>query len=186
MTATRVFHRLCIVMAGIALIVAILASGPATAEPGLGGPFRLIDQDGRTVSNEDVKGHPFLILFGFTHCADADLTTVSKVSQLLTELGSDAPMGVLFVTVDPERDTPQQLKNFLAAFDVRIRGLTGAPASVAKVLDAYHVYRNKVPLDGGEYAVEHTTTVYLVDKEGRPEPFDIDREDASLDLRRHL
>lgn len=109
---------------------------------------------------------------------------------MLARLGPDADrVGVLFVTVDPKRDTPDKLKHYLLTFDPHIRGLTGDAAAIEAVIKAYHIYRHKVPLTDGGYAVDHTTTVYLVDKGGSfVGPFDVKRraEDVVADLRRFL
>jgi protein SCO1/2 len=93
------------------------------------------------------------------------------------------------VSVDPERDTPDILKEYLSSFDPRLRGLTGDPAAVAAIEKAYRVYSKKVPLEGGGYTMDHTATVYLMDKQGRfVAPFNLKRkpEDAAADLKRHL
>jgi protein SCO1/2 len=96
---------------------------------------------------------------------------------------------VLFITVDPERDTPAVMKDYLSSFDPHLSGLTGDPAEIATVAKAYRVYYKKVPLDGGEYTMDHTAIVYLMDKDGRfVSPFSLKRgtETAAADLRRYL
>ena len=139
--------------------------GPAVAA--VGGPFHLVDQDGRPVSDEDMKGRPFLVFFGFTHCPDICPTTLFDMSQMLHALGPDADrIGALFITVDPERDTPAVLKDYLANFDPHLRALTGDPAAVNAALKAYRVYATKVPLEGGDYTMDHTAVVYLMDRNG--------------------
>src|SRR3984957_12156110 len=134
----------------------------------VGGPFHLEDQNGKPVSDADMKGHPFLVFFGFTHCPDICPTTLLEISQVLKTLGPDADRtGALFITVDPERDTPAALKDYLSNFDPHLRGLTGDKASVDAATRAYRVYAKKVPLDGGDYTMDHTAVVYLMDKDGR-------------------
>jgi protein SCO1/2 len=124
------------------------STGPALAA--VGGPFHLVDQDGKAVSDEDMKGRPFLVFFGFTHCPDVCPTTLFDMSQMLHALGPDAGrIGVLFITVDPERDTPAVLKDYLSNFDPHLRGLTGDPAAVNAALKAFRVYAKKVPLESG-------------------------------------
>ena len=104
--------------------------GPAVAA--VGGPFQLEDQNAKPVSDKDMKGRPFLVFFGFTHCPDVCPTTLFDISQVLKSLGQDADRtGALFITVDPERDTPAALKDYLSNFDPHLRGLTGDPAAVA-------------------------------------------------------
>jgi protein SCO1 len=162
--------------------------GPAVAA--VGGPFHLEDQNGRPVSDQDMKGRPFLVFFGFTHCPDVCPTTLFDISEVLKRLGKDADhTGALFITVDPERDTPAVLKDYLSNFDPHLRGLTGDAAAVEAALRAYRVYAKKVPLPGGDYTMDHTAVVYLMDKDGRfVAPFNLKRtpQAAADDLRRFL
>ena len=155
-----------------------------------GGPFKLVDQNGQTLTDADLKGHPFLVFFGFTHCPDVCPTTLFDVSEVLRSLGPDADRTrALFITVDPERDTPPVMKDYLSSFDPHLSGLTGDPAAIAAVAKAYRVYYKKVPLDQGGYTMDHTAIVYLMDKDGRfVAPFSLKRttEAAAADLRRYL
>jgi protein SCO1 len=156
----------------------------------IGGPFRLLDQDGKAVTDQDMKGKPFLVFFGFTHCPDVCPTTLFDVSEVLRSLGPDADRaGALFITVDPERDNATSLKDYLASFDPHLRGLTGEPDALAAVAKEYRVYYKKVPLDGGDYTMDHTAIVYLMDKDGRfVSPFSLKRkpEVAAAELRKYL
>jgi protein SCO1/2 len=156
----------------------------------VGGPFHLEDQNGKPVTDQDMKGRPFLVFFGFTHCPDICPTTLFDVSQVLKSLGPDADRtGALFITVDPERDTPAVLKDYLSNFDPHLRGLTGDQAAIDAAIKAYRVYAKKVPLDGGDYTMDHTALVYLMDKNGQfVTPFDVKRPAtaAAADLRRYL
>ena len=160
---------------------------PQTAT--IGGPFRLTDQNGRTVTEQDFKGAPFLVFFGFTHCPDVCPTTLFEVSEILRTLGPDAArVRVAFITVDPERDTPTALKDYLSSFDPHMEALTGDPAAIAAVAKAYRVYYKKVPLDEG-YTMDHTAIVYLMDRNGQfVAPFSLKRrpEDAAAELRRYF
>ena len=162
--------------------------GPAIAA--VGGPFHLVDQDGKPVSDAEMKGRPFLVFFGFTHCPDVCPTTLFDMSQMLHALGPDAGrIGVLFITVDPERDTSAVLKDYLSSFDPHLRGLTGDPAAVDAALKAYRVYAKKVPLKDGDYTMDHTAVVYLMDKNGRfVAPFNMKRtaQAEAADLRGYL
>jgi len=164
------------------------AIGPAIAA--VGGPFHLEDQNGQPVSDEDMKGRPFLVFFGFAHCPDVCPTTLFEMSEVMRHLGKDADrIGALFITVDPERDTPAALKDYLASFDPHLRGLTGDPAAVNAAIKAYRVYAKKIPLEGGDYTMDHTAAVYLMDKDGRfVAPFNLKRtpEAAAAELRRYL
>jgi len=156
----------------------------------VGGPFHLEDQNGKEVSDADMKGKPFLVFFGFTHCPDICPTTLFDISQVMKALGPDADRtGALFITVDPERDTPTVLKDYLSSFDPHLRGLTGDPTALNAAIKEYRVYAKKVPLDNGDYTMDHTAIVYLMDKDGHfVAPFNLQRtpEAEAADLRRYL
>jgi protein SCO1 len=176
---------------GAILFVTGRASSPiGQAIAGVGGPFHLEDQNGKAVSDADMKGKPFLVFFGFTHCPDICPTTLFDMSQLMQALGPDADRtGALFITVDPERDTPAVMKDYLSNFDPHLRGLTGDQASISAATRAYRVYAKKVPLENGDYTMDHTAVVYLMDKDGRfVAPFDMSRkpEAEATDLRRYM
>ncbi len=180
-------------LASVFLIIVIVTGRnpvPVASASAVGGPFRLTDHNGRTVTDQDFRGHPFLVFFGFTHCPDVCPTALFEVSEVLGKLGPDAARAsALFITVDPERDTPEQMKDYLSSFDPRLVGLTGDPAAIAAVAKAYRVYVKKVPLEGSDYTMDHTALVYLMDKDGRfVAPFNLKRqpEDAAADLRRYL
>jgi len=180
-----------IVCFGAVLLLTGRGSGPVAQQiAAIGGPFTLTDQNGRTVTDQDFKGRPFLVFFGFTHCPDVCPTTLFEVSEILRTLGPDADrVRAVFITVDPERDTPEVMKDYLSSFDSRLSGLTGDPAAVAAVAKAYRVYFKKVPLDQGGYTMDHTAIVYLMDKNGRfVSPFNLKRGIAAAadDLRRYL
>ncbi len=165
-------RRILLPIAGIAFGILLLAvgfvfqSGAGPNASGIGGPFTLTDQNGKTVTDADFAGEPKLVFFGYTHCPDVCPTTLADITTMLGALGADKKAAVLFITVDPERDTPAVLKDYLTSFDPRITGLTGSPAAIAKVLQDYRVYAKKVPTDGGDYTMDHTALVYLVDKSG--------------------
>jgi protein SCO1/2 len=199
MTAERT--RLLVILgafaAGIVLCFAAIAliAGPQLTSSKLqvaaiGGPFQLTDQNGKTVSDQDMKGKPFLVFFGFTHCPDVCPTTLFDVSQVMQNLGADADrIAALFITVDPERDTPASMKDYLTSFDPHLRGLTGDADALAKVAKEYRVYYKKVPLDGGDYTMDHTAIVYLMDKDGHfVSPFSLKRKPdvAAAELRKYL
>jgi protein SCO1 len=140
-------------------------SGVLPGTAAIGGPFTLVDQHGATVTDTALKGHASAVFFGYTYCPDVCPTTLSDMSDWLQKLGPDGDrLKVYFVTVDPERDTREQLAAYLQAFDARITGLTGSRAAVDQMLKGYRVYSRKVPLDGGGYSMDHTASVYLLDK----------------------
>jgi protein SCO1/2 len=194
--AAQILLMLAGFLAGVAsiVLVVVLVSGrdplPSAGAAAIGGPFSLVDQNGRTVTDKDLRGHPFLVFFGFTHCPDVCPTSLFEISEVLGKLGPDAEkVSALFVTIDPERDTPAAMKDYLSSFNPRFVGLTGDPAAIAAVAKEYRVYVKKVPLDNGDYTMDHTALVYLMDKDGRfVTPFNLKRtpEDAAADLRRYL
>lgn len=133
----------------------------------VGGPFQLKTHDGAPISNEDLKGKPFAIFFGFTQCPDVCPTSMLELTDMIQKLGPDADrMRFLFVSVDPERDTPDLLKAYLSNFDSRITGLVGTTDEIAAIAKAYRVYYEKVPTSGS-YTINHTATIYLMDAQGR-------------------
>jgi protein SCO1 len=177
----------------IGLAVMLWALGglkTVTAPAAIGGPFQLVDQAGQTVTEQSLKGKPTLIFFGFTHCPDVCPTSLFEISEVLKAMGPEAgKVNALFVSVDPERDTTAAMKDYLSSFDPHLKGLTGDPAAVAKVLSAYRVYAKKVPLKDGDYTMDHTALIYLMDRDGRfVSPFNLKRtpEDAAKDLKRYL
>jgi protein SCO1 len=177
---------------GVILVVGgrVSGTGGAIQAAAIGGPFRLIDQNGQAFSDQDLKGKTFLVFFGFTHCPDVCPTTLFEMSEIMRNLGPAADRtAALFISVDPERDTPEAMKEYLSSFDPHVRGLTGDVAALAAVAKSYRVYYKKVPLDGGDYTMDHTAIVYLMDKDGRfVSPFNMKRsaEVAAADLRKHL
>jgi protein SCO1/2 len=180
-----------VVCFGVVLTLSGRLSAPVAQQVAtIGGPFKLVDQNGQPLSDQDVKGQPFLVFFGFTHCPDVCPTALFEVSQVLRALGPEADhTRALFITVDPERDTPSVMKDYLSSFDPHFSGLTGDPAAIAAVAKAYRVYYKKVPLEQGDYTMDHTAIVYLMDKSGHfVAPFNLKRpaEAAAADLRRYL
>jgi protein SCO1 len=179
---------LALVFGAVVFITGRSPLGPAVAA--VGGPFHLEDQNGKPVSDADMNGRPFLVFFGFTRCPEVCPTTLFYISEMLRRLGKDADRtGALFITVDPERDTPVTLKDYLSNFDPHLRALTGDPAAVEAALKAYRVYAKKVPLEGGDYTMDHTAVVYLMDKDGHfVAPFNLKRppEAAAAELRQYL
>jgi protein SCO1 len=159
---------LVLVLGGVLAAATYLPNRSPAPLGGIGGPFRLEDQSSKPVSEQDMKGRPYLVFFGYTHCPDVCPATLFEISEVMKALGHDADrVGALFITVDPERDTPAVLKDYLSNFDPHLRGLTGDPAAVAAALKAYRVYAKKVPTEGGDYTMDHTAVVYLMDKSGR-------------------
>ena len=194
--ATRIITVIAAFLAGLLVIsvtlLMVVGRSPVqiAAPSAIGGPFKLVDQNGQAVTEEMLKGKPSLIFFGFTHCPDVCPTALFDMSELYKALGPDGDkVGAYFVSVDPERDTPAVLKEYLSSFDPRLRGLTGDPAAVAAMEKAYRVYSKKIPLDGGGYTMDHTALVYLMNQEGQfVAPFNLKRkpEEAAADIKRYL
>ncbi len=195
--ASRLMLLLAAFLCGLFLIfgVVVFVTGGSFSPIGqavaaIGGPLNLEDQNGKSFTDAQMKGHPFLVFFGFTHCPDICPTTLFDMSQMMKALGPDADrVGVLFITVDPDRDTPKVLKDYLSNFDPRLRGLTGSQAQIDAAIKEYRVYAKKVPLENGDYTMDHTAIVYLMDKDGRfVAPFNMSRtpEAEAADLRRYM
>lgn len=195
--AARVLLVFSAFVAGLMLFtgaVFLIAGGgnmpSAPLASAIGGPFELVDQNGRKVTEADLKGHPTLIFFGFTHCPDICPTTLFDVSEIFRALGKDADKaGAYFVTVDPERDTPQVMKDYLSSFDPRLQALSGSTEAIAAMQKTYRVYSKKVPTEKGDYTMDHSALVYLMDKQGRfVAPFNLKRkpEESAADLRRYM
>lgn len=172
-----------IALAGLAIwIVATPARNPSAL---VGGPFALQTGDDATLTDADLKGHPFLVYFGYTHCPDVCPTTLAEISDVLRRM-PDKPIRALFVTVDPERDTPASMADYVSSFDSRITGLSGSRAEIDAIEKAYRVYARKGPprADGG-YSMDHSSVVYLMDAKGAfVEALDLERppEEAAKEL----
>jgi protein SCO1/2 len=183
-------------VAGLVLFTTVVfiftgrSPAPIAMPSAVGGPFNLVDQNAKPITDQDLKGHPFLVFFGFTHCPDVCPTTLFEVSEILRAAGPGAKDArALFITVDPERDTPAVLKDYLASFDPRVIGVTGDSEAIAAVIKSYRVYAKKVPTENGGYTMDHTAIVYLMGKDGRfIVPFNMKRrpEEAAEDLKRYL
>jgi protein SCO1/2 len=147
-----------------------LRAGSETAfQPGkpLGGEFSLIDQRGEPVTEAIFRGKPSVTLFGFTHCPDVCPTGLMEMAKWAEELGPEAEkLSFVFVTVDPERDKPQVLSDYIEAFSPRIVGITGEPDAVNAMTKNYKIYSKKVPIEGGDYVMDHTASMILQDANG--------------------
>ena len=141
----------------------------STGQPSVGGPFQLVDQDGRTVDQTMLDGKWSLVFFGFTYCPDFCPTTLTALEATKRQLGDRAKdVQIVFITVDPERDTPQALKDYLSSdgFPQGVIGLTGTPEQVKAAADVYRAYYQKVG-EGEGYTMNHSLTVYLMGPDGR-------------------
>ena len=193
--ATRSSHISIVVAAftaGLLIFVGVIlyATGQFGSAGAIGGPYKLTAENGQPISNETFKDKPYLIFFGYTHCPDVCPTTLFEISQMMKALGKDADRtSALFVTVDPERDTPKVMKDYLSNFDPHLRGATGDLKTIETVESEFRVYAKKVPTENGDYSMDHSAVVYLMDKQGRfVAPFDLKRApaDAAAELRKYL
>jgi protein SCO1/2 len=144
---------------------------PAYGETGISSRYLLMDANGRAVSNQDFRGRFQLLTFGYTYCPDICPTTLAEMAMVISRLGKEADaLQALFITVDPERDSADALRSYVAFFDPRIIGLTGSPALVRKAAESFKVRYEKVrepgaPLD--QYAVDHSAGMFLLGPDGR-------------------
>ncbi|MEM9629991.1 MAG: SCO family protein [Pseudomonadota bacterium] len=154
----------------------------------IGGPFELVNGNGETVSDKTFAGKPMVLFFGFTFCPDVCPTTLSELQGWIELLGDDAgKLNYAFVSVDPERDTPEVIRDYVAAFDERITPLTGSREQVDAMVKAYRVYAKKVPLDDGDYTMDHSAAVYLMNSDNKfvgTIAYGEDEENAMRKLRR--
>jgi protein SCO1/2 len=142
----------------------VAAPGPGAP---LGGPFALVDDEGNTVTEAIFRGKPSVTLFGFTHCPDVCPTGLTQMTLWADELGDDADkLRFVFVTVDPERDTVETMHEYVSVFSDRIIGITGPPDQVHAMTKDYKIFSRKVPLDDGDYTMDHTASMILQDADG--------------------
>jgi len=176
-------RRLSIVLIPAALVLALIAGYfiwhagdnlPAlgrnveTGTVAIGGPFTLIDQNGVKRSSADFHGKYMLIYFGYSFCPDVCPTTMALMADALDKMGPKADAVVpIFISIDPERDTPAKLKPYVASFGPRFVGLTGDLKTIKKVADLYRVYIKKEPLENGNYAMDHSSVIYLMGPDGK-------------------
>jgi len=143
-----------------------LASGTWFPQARAVGAFELEDLNGHPFTQQDLAGTPTLVFFGFTHCPDVCPTTLVKLAQIRQQAAL-AQLRVLFVTVDPQRDTPQALAQYVHAFDPQFEGLTGEPAAIGALAKQFGVAVNRVELPGGDYTMDHSAVIFLLDADAR-------------------
>jgi protein SCO1 len=169
----RVRHWIVTAVAGLAGFAAVAlciiyamsfgGAGHGAAVAAIGGPFNLVDDTGAPVTQKALAGKPYAMYFGYTFCPDVCPTTLLDLSRWIGKLGPDADkLNYVFVTVDPQRDTPKLLHEYLSSFDKRIRGFTGTPEQIAKIASEYRVYYKKVPTEDGGYLMDHSAMIYLM------------------------
>ena len=156
----------------------------------VGGPYALTDQDGQPRASTDFHGKYQMVYFGYTFCPDVCPTTLAVMSAALDKMGIDQNRIVpIFITIDPDRDTPAVLKKYMAAFGPRFVGLTGKPDEIAEVEKEFRVYARKQPLAGGKYGMDHSSVIYLMGPDGKLVGFyddPISPEDLAKDLKKKI
>ena len=171
----RMFLWLAVAFVGGIALFAISRGTPQTAPEEqtvyadtVGGAFSLTAPDGSTVTDQMLEGKPFAIFFGFTRCPDICPTTLSRLAQLRKRMGEEGDkFEIVFVSVDPGYDSPEDIGRYVKLFGTPIIGLTGSDEDVAKITKAYHAFYEKVPVDGGDYTIDHTAAVYLMNRDGQ-------------------
>jgi protein SCO1/2 len=155
----------------------------------IGGPFALEDGGGKTVSDQTLKGRPFLVYFGYTHCPDVCPTELARISDILGKMG-DKSIPALFITVDPERDPPNVMQDYVSSFNSAIIGLSGSQQAVEATEKTFRVFARKGQKQpDGDYSMDHSSIVYLMDKNGAfVEAFNVERspDEAATDLEKYL
>ncbi len=185
------------IIAAFAVAALALTQWPTNGPVGsgtslIGGPFTMINQKGETVTEQNFKGHYTVFFFGFTFCPDVCPTELQVLSAALKELGSNADKIIpVFVTVDPDRDTPKIIGEYVSSFDPRLVGLTGSPEQVAKMAKAFHIFYQKVPnpKDPKDYEMDHSSIIYLMGPDGtfvKHFPYSTDAKALALGLKRVL
>ena len=155
-----------ILAGGLAAAAAIYATRPEPSA--IGGRFTLHDGKGHAFTDADLLGHWTMVYFGYTHCPDACPTALQDMANALDLLGpKKAGVRIVFVTVDPERDTPAVMQDYVANFEAPIIALTGSPEEVAQAARSYRVYYARHPEKDGDYTMDHSSIIYLMDPSGR-------------------
>lgn len=173
------------------LVGIIIWVGADSARPGpFTAQFKLVNDQGQPVDQSIFKGSPALVYFGYTHCPEVCPTTLFEVADWLKTLGPDGkPLKAYFFSIDPERDTPQILQEYLGAISNRITGITGDPAQMKKVIDGWMIYASKLPSDDGNYHMSHTISLLLIGPDGRLKdmiPYQTEKEKALQTIRATL
>ena len=162
-----------LVAAGLAILLwkGAEPEQPAVSQTDLGtigGPFTLTASSGKPFSSAELNGKPAALFFGFTHCPDVCPTTLARLTKLRRELGKgEDALSIVFISVDPERDTPAEVDAYMKLYDTPVTGLTGTPAQIEQVKKQCGIYSRKVEQPGGSYSVDHTATVILLDRNGQ-------------------
>jgi len=175
-----------VAMLGVGAGAFWLTNRPVVEASGFGGgTYALVDQRGAPVDQTMFQGHPSALFFGFTHCPEVCPTTMAEMSAWFEQLGDEGKdLQAYFVTIDPERDTPAILGDYVSWVSDRITGVTGTPEEIAKIAKAWGVYYAKVPLEDGDYTMDHTASVFLLDDKGQFQGTIAYREDGAVALQK--
>ena len=167
MMRTILIGILVLMAAGVGFITFDWYSRKNSGEP-YGAPFTLVDQKGAEITEAAFRGHPSAVFFGFTHCPEVCPTTLFELDGWLKKLGDDGKdVRAYFVSVDPERDTAAVMDDYVGNVSDRITGITGEPEKVQAMAKAFGIYSRKVDLEGGDYTMDHTASVILLDSAGK-------------------
>jgi protein SCO1/2 len=167
-----VFAGVLVLVAGVLIALAFHDQGKGAAgsplAAAIGGPFSLVDQNDKPFTDANLKGKWQLVFFGYTHCPDVCPTTLNDLSLALDQLGDKkSQVGIVFISVDPERDTPAVLKSYIESFGGPVEALTGSPDAVAQAAKDYKVYYAKHARSDGGYDMDHSALIYIMDPQGR-------------------
>jgi protein SCO1/2 len=154
---------------GAVLLILLAGLGTCHAKAtGIGGDFSLTDQDNRPFQLEQLRGKVVVLFFGYTFCPDICPTELSNLSRVLDGLEADAQrVQGLFVTIDPERDKPEVIKSYVGYFNENLIGLTGTQAEIRRVASLYRAQYRKQPRPGGAYSMDHSASLYVIDRSGQ-------------------
>ena len=179
-------------VAGVLVLAALWLAFAQQTSPSrslIGAPFALDDANGKTVTDQSLRGRPFLVYFGYTHCPDTCPTELARISDVLVKMGDQA-VPALFITVDPERDTPKVMQDYVSSFNPHIMGLSGTPQAIGSVEKAYRVFARKGEIQSdGSYSMDHSSIIYLMDKSGAfVQALNLDQppDETAKELRRYL
>lgn len=167
------FAGALVIAAGALLTIALRtppsSAGGSALSSAIGGPFRLTDQNGQLFTEANLKGKWHLVFFGYTHCPDVCPTTLNELSLAIGKLDKEQQknIGVVFITVDPARDTAAVLKSYVGSFSAPITGLTGTAAEIKQAAKDYHVYYAKHEQANGDYEMDHSAVIYVMNPQGR-------------------
>ncbi len=160
--------RRAVLLGACSFTLALTVASAAEAELSYGGTFILVDQQGRTVTDEIFRGKYMLIAFGYTHCPDICPTLLADMANALTRLGPQSEeITPIFVTLDPSRDTPKVMADYVSSFSPRMVGLTGPEDYIASAAKKYHIKYEQHPEKNGNYSIDHTAAIFLMGRDGK-------------------